>query len=123
MEDAYLLNLAELPLLASSGPIYRYEARQAGSRCAEPALHVAHSKMRMAWRRELRQCHYRNVIQKEGREGGEGLRQRRKREGVIKRGREGRMRRSMLWLWSCCVDSRYLSFIKASQDNSSSSSI
>lgn len=33
-----------------------------------------------------------------------------------------RMRRSMLWLCSCCVDRRYLSFIKASQDNSSSSS-
>lgn len=34
-----------------------------------------------------------------------------------------RMRRSMLWLCSCCVDSKYLSFINASQDNSSSSSI
>lgn len=34
-----------------------------------------------------------------------------------------RMWRSMFWLCSICKDSRYLSFIKASQDNSSSSSI
>lgn len=33
-----------------------------------------------------------------------------------------RMRRSVLWLCSCRVDSRYLSFIRASQDNRSSSS-